>query len=535
MNTDPTLPAKASSGQSPLSNDFAIRASVGWSSGWGLPLVGLVAALLCLPFIRTVFGMGDEGVLLRGAERMLREKRLYADFFEFLPPGGFVLTATWFRIAGISIWSARVLAILTIVGIACFTYAACRLASRNAPLSAIVTIGWVVMSQGGWTQVSHHWFTTLFSMVAVWAALASFEHSPPWLRWPLIAGAATGTAAMVTPTRGALAMLAAMTAFLNLRRDRTEVIAYVLGGALVPAGLLIYLVSNQALAAAFDDVIRFTAARYSPIQGVPFGSFSDTQNLPLEFLFPLAASLTLLVCARDWRKCLRDRPLRLCIAFGLAGLVGSFPRPDITHIAFAAPLALPLLACCMIRLTQRWRQIYRTVVAAVLIALCAPCTVSYLWISQIALRGQVVQTPRGGVAFSGQPGVPELLARIAATPSGDAYFFYPYMPMLPFLAAREDVSGYDIFAPGYTLPSQYQDACIAVMRRASWVVIDRRWTDPNTWKRVFPAMRDAQPQETKAFEQALDSGFEFVAREGTFELRRRHEGISDTVCAGIAE
>jgi hypothetical protein len=74
------------------------------------------------------------------------------------------------------------------------------------------------------------------------------------------------------PTRGALATLAAMTAILNPRPDRTEVIAYVLGGAVVPAVLLIYLVSNQALAAAFDDVIRFTAARYSSIQGVPFRS-----------------------------------------------------------------------------------------------------------------------------------------------------------------------------------------------------------------------------------------------------------------------
>jgi hypothetical protein len=46
------------------------------------------------------------------------------------------------------------------------------------------------------------------------------------------------------PTRGALAMLAAMTTFLNPRRDRTELIAYLLGGAVVPAGLLIYLVSN---------------------------------------------------------------------------------------------------------------------------------------------------------------------------------------------------------------------------------------------------------------------------------------------------
>ncbi len=42
---------------------------------------------------------------------------------------------------------------------------------------------------------------------------------------------------------------------------------------------------------------------------------------------------------------------KACIAFGLAGFVGCFPRPDITHIAFAAPLALPLLACCMTRLT----------------------------------------------------------------------------------------------------------------------------------------------------------------------------------------
>ena len=48
-------------------------------------------------------------------------------------------------------------------------------------------------------------------------------------------------------------------------------------------------------------------------------------------------------------------------------------------------------------------------------------------------------------------------------------------------------------------------------------------------------MRDAEPPEKKRFEQALDGGFELVAQEGTFELRRRREGISDTVCAGIAE
>jgi hypothetical protein len=503
-------------------------------------LVGLIAAVLCMPFIRTVFATGgDEGVLLNGAERMLRGSRLYADFFEFLPPGGFVLTEAWFSIAGISIGSARSLAILTIVGIACFTYLACRQASKSAPLSALLATAWVVMSQGFWTQVSHHWFTTLFSMVTAWAALTNVAHAQRWLRWPLIAGTAAGMAVMVTPHRGALAMLAAVTAFLNLRRHRAELIAYVVGCTLVPAGLLAYVVGHQALAAAFDDVVRFTTERYAAIQGVPFGFGLPFH--PLKYLFPLAALLTLLVCARDWRSCLGDRVLWPCAAFALAGFLGCFPRPDIRHIAFAVPLACPLLAYCMTRLTQKWRPAwwrYRYLVVVVLgavIGLCALPLLFWLRISQEALHAEIVPTPRGGVKFVGQLGVPELLARIAATPSGDAYFFHPVASMLPFLAAREQVSKYDVLVPGYTSASQYQDACASVMRHASWVVIDRRWIDPNILQLEFPAMRDAEPPEKKRFEQALDGGFELIAQEGPFELRRRREGISDTVCAGITE
>src|SRR5690349_21071213 len=96
------------SANSGLSDDAAIQAVAGStrerdvcgslsSSYWCLLLVGLIAALLCLPFVRLV-GMGDEGILLTGAERMLRGSRLYVDFFEFYPPGGFILTEAWFSI-----------------------------------------------------------------------------------------------------------------------------------------------------------------------------------------------------------------------------------------------------------------------------------------------------------------------------------------------------------------------------------------------------------------------------------------------------
>ena len=118
---------------------------------WPLPLVVLVSVALCLPFLHSIFSLADEGVLLDGAERMLKGDRLYADFFEFLPPGGFVLTEAWLHIAGLSMVAVRSLAIVTIAGIACFTFLACRQVSRNAPLAALLTIGWVMMSQGVWT------------------------------------------------------------------------------------------------------------------------------------------------------------------------------------------------------------------------------------------------------------------------------------------------------------------------------------------------------------------------------------------------
>ena len=279
-----TLQTQGGPGQCTLNDDRALEAAglspperaprardSSSNSRWWLAFVGLTAAVLCMPFIRTFGESGDEAVLLNGAERMLYGSRLYADFFEFLPPGGFVLTAAWFSIAGVSVGSARSLAILTIVGIACFTYLACRQASNNAPLSAALATGWVVMTQGAWTQVSHHWFTTLFSMVAAWAALANIKHAQRWLRWPLIAGAAAGMAAMITPHRGALAILAAVTAFLNQGRRQPELIVYVLGCAVVPTGVLAYLAGHHALAAAFDDVILFTVGRYAAIQSVPFG------------------------------------------------------------------------------------------------------------------------------------------------------------------------------------------------------------------------------------------------------------------------
>ena len=108
-------------GQIGSSNDLRSLKAARSRDFWWVVAVGLVTAALCVPLIRYVWFLGDEGVLLHGAERMLRGEKIYIDFFEFLPPGGFVLSEAWFSKAGIWLRSARSLAIPTIVGIACFT------------------------------------------------------------------------------------------------------------------------------------------------------------------------------------------------------------------------------------------------------------------------------------------------------------------------------------------------------------------------------------------------------------------------------
>jgi hypothetical protein len=147
---------------------------------------------------------------------------------------------------------------------------------------------------------------------------------------------------------------------------------------------------------------------------------------------------------------------------------------------------------------------------------------------------EIVATPRGTVTLP-DDGTREMMAQIAAAPSSDRYFFYPRLEMLPFLTAREHASKYNVFSPGFTSPSQYQEACISALRYAAWLVIDRNWTDPVFLRASYPTIGDAEPPETKKFERALHSAFDFVAQDGAFELRQRVKTMNQNVCAGIAE
>ncbi len=497
--------------------------------------VGFAAALVCLPFTRTVFWLGDEGILLDGAERMLHGDHLYADFFEFLPPGGFLITEVWLRAFGASLLSARLLAIVTIAGIASLTYLTCLRVSKNVVSSALIVFAWVVISQGVWTQINHHWFTTLLSMAAFYTSLVYAQTNSSKMRDAFMVGLAVGAAGMVTPTQGALVLMASAITCWDIGRDRAWLRPLVWGCAVVPLVMLGYVIWHSSLVFAFRDVLGFTGTRYTAIQYVPFASGSTSQTVALKYLFPVVAALTALVCALRQRTALTDRTFRSSVAFGLAGFIGCFPRPDIIHIGFVAPLVLPLFVYCVAQIAGSWRLTIRIVELVAAGCLLALPFRQFWWQIKKSFHTPVSHTPAGDVVFFDQPGPARLVAQIRNIPAKDSIFFYPYLPMLPFLTARSQQSGYDVFVPEYTTPKQYGDACISVMRSASWVVVDRTWTDPASLKQFFPAMKDASPQEVSRFDLAIHRGFMVVSQFGSFIVWHRTPAANEKLCEHIAD
>src|SRR5207248_29132 len=74
--------------------------------------VGLAAVVIQLPIFDRWLALLDEGYLLELADEVNRGKLLYRDVYVDAPlPGAFYVLAAWFRIAGTSIWSSRLLAV----------------------------------------------------------------------------------------------------------------------------------------------------------------------------------------------------------------------------------------------------------------------------------------------------------------------------------------------------------------------------------------------------------------------------------------
>lgn len=498
----------------------------------------LFALIVCGPLFRYLGSLGDEGILLHGAMRLLRGEVIHRDFFEVVPPGGFLIVAAWMTLFGADFASTRVLAVGMIAVIAALSYAAGTLASGRRPLPILLATAWAVRAP---FENNHHWFTTAASLAAAVCVFLSLEDSPARRAATFAAGLFAGIALTVTQTRGAILSVALLAVLATLPGARARLASVVAGMTVGPAAVILYLALTGALVNAADNLIWFPSHRYAAVQYLPFGSFATWTDAVTVAVFPVAFLLTgAAVGLKPHGAIWRDPRSRTALALAIVGLLGAFPRPDIVHLNFTVPLACPLVAVVAPYVSGRLRRPARIAARGLVIGLCI-LAVAYATkrrMDVVAGPLETIATPQGTTVRLAGPWTTDfgqLMARLDGVPPGDPVFFYPYLPMLPYLTGLPDATAVDVMVPGYTTPEQFSETCARVVRDARWVVVDRTWSDPRKLHALFPALSDPDPPEKRAFEAALAQAFDQVVyRSATFEVRRRGPAVADTLCSGAA-
>jgi hypothetical protein len=479
-----------------------------------------------------VVTLGDEGVLLHGATRILAGEVLYRDFFGILPPGGYLIVAAWMKLFGPDFAGIRVLAVGIIVGIAALVYATARLSAGSRPLAALVTIAWAMLSPGTWTVINHHWFTTAASMASAVGLLMAVDGGPRRAA-AFVAGLFAGVAVMVTSTRGALMCIAVMALLFMLDVGRVGLMSAAVGMCFIPAVIVVYVYAQGALGAAFDDVILYPAFQYAGIQSVPFGMGASAYDLSVVGFFPTTFLLAGAALVQGRGALWRDPRFRVSLALAVVGLVGSYPRPDLVHISFTVALAAPLFVLA----TAQVRGFARMALGTLLVSLSLVGVIGAMATVVVVSRLPVVVTARGTIRPSPNLVAHELEAlvrEIDKLPPSTALFFYPYGPLLPYLTGRRHAAAVDVMVPGFTVAGHFRRTCVRVGTDAQWVVIDRQLSDPTILRRIYPAMRDPDPPEKQEFETVLRGAFdEVVYVSGRYELRRRSRQEQAVACERI--
>jgi 4-amino-4-deoxy-L-arabinose transferase-like glycosyltransferase len=429
----------------------------------------------------------DEGIVLEGAQRILRGEVLYRDFFSYFTPGSYYFLALLFKIFGSSFLVART-ALVFFGGV--YSTVAYLLARRVCSrMSAIFVAGIVTLTTLPYRfEVLHNWDSTLWACLAVYCAVRWLE-SPRWT-WAFATGSLSALTCLFEQSKGAglvLGLGAGLAAIVFLDRKRslwngTITSGLAVGVAWPLVATLAYFGAQHTLSLMLADWF-WPLQHYSQANHVPYGylNWSDaTRHLffgsgPLQqraitvlaispcFVVPAlplaAVALLIYWLVQMWRKreprAVAAHYVVVCSA--LSGLLLSvvIGRADIIHFMYLMPLFALVLGWMMDgrdipgRLFRQVRPLFIAYVLAAFLMFAAPTLLRTLNApDQIQTRRGVVRVPARDTV------VESVQAQVAA---GEKILVYPYLPLYYYLTDTASPTRYEYFQPGMHTPQQAQE------------------------------------------------------------------------------
>jgi hypothetical protein len=424
----------------------------------------------------------DEGIILQGAQRILRGQVLYRDFFSFLTPGSFYLHALLFRIFGNGFLVPRTaLAVAGGLFSSVGYILARRVCSRS---SALLGAGLLTLTTLPYRFLTlHNWDSTLLALLALFSAVRLIETNCG--AWALTLGSLTALTILFEQSKGVALAIGLVFGFgavalANLHKVNRAHLAWLVAGLTWPFLItLAYFISQHALSAMLADWL-WPLQHYSAANRVRYGYSSwseDTRQMVWEsgswpmrlfklfvispiFFVPVLPLLAIVLFVWWGLRSIRKeadpaKSAHYCVVTGvLAGLLISIVavRADIVHFMYLQPLYGLLLTWIFDgrdipgRLFRAAHPILSGLLVVAFLLFAAPLLLRVLNAPhKLETRRGVVMTPAADSVL------PFTLAHVEP---GATLLVYPYLPLYNYFTATVSPVPYDYFQPGMNTSEQ---------------------------------------------------------------------------------
>jgi Dolichyl-phosphate-mannose-protein mannosyltransferase len=461
-------------------------------------------AYLCV-FLRYSTIEPDEGIVLQGAERILRGEVPYRDFFSFYTPGSFYLIAFLFKIFGDSFAVARVS--LAGAGAICslVTYLlARRTCSRGISIftASLATVCGTAFR----FLVLHNIYSTLLCSLTLYAAVRWLETEKPLWAW--ITGSFASLTFLFEQSKGAGLCGGLLLAFFILgvfgrhRLFNKVRFAALTTGFVWPMLCTFAYFGEKRTATVMIESWLWPLHHYTQANRVPY-DFQNWSDNARQIIFhsgpmwirvvkiiavspgllipvlPLVAVAMLVVWTirvrRDSDGSSSDAGYYVLVCTTVSGLLASvvLVRADVLHFMYLTPLWYVVLAWILgsVRVPGRALPVVRPYLLAYVGAAFGLLGVALLFTATGARNR--IQTRRGMITTAERDTV---IDYVQSHVSPDAQLLvYPYLPLYNYLTATRGPSRFDYFQPGMNTPAQAQEIIASLKSHSESAVLFEPW------------------------------------------------------------
>lgn len=513
-------------------------------------LLSIFSGIYLFFFLRVLWRVGDEGLVVYGAQLVAEGNLPYRDFFEVFGPGSFYFLAFFFKLFGVSFFVARIVLLITGISIVTLVYIMTRRV-YNLSFAMFPAIFYLIIGIPSWPATNHHWDSILFALLAV--AFFFLWQDKHKMRYLFLSGILSGVTTCIIQQKGILLIIAFIIIIIInglWKGNKRKIIlmqlgALLIGFSFIGLSVIIYFYLNRGLQEIIYANIVWPIKYYSFINVVPYGYglfefylkgwsslfsslfpagvcrvFEAIIITPYLFVLLLPGLLLigivgLLWSGSDWWELFRPNLLPYWIC-GLALFVSELQRMDILHLIYGSPLLIILTLVIQKKLFENHKIFYNIGLAILFFCLIFLGTFRLA----VAISTKPMNTRRGTVYLIKTDEALEFINK--KTKPGENVFIYPYYAMYYFLADINNPTSYNNLLYQYHTQEQFIDAIEDIeKKKVKYILWDTKLEKQNL-RKWFPRYK-MMHKEDLLMENYLESHYEMIDILNGFRVLKRKD------------